>query len=342
MAFIVILSAHFVMAATQRSSVFRQLDDPKMKKSEEEEGEGKENGEDRSDKLNLAILLLLYTLQGIPMGLAGSVPMLLQTKMIGYRQQALFSLVSWPFSIKLLWAPVVDSFYNPKLGRRKSWLIPVQYVIGLTMILVSYNIDDLMGGEGGDPPNMLVLTILFFVFFLCAATQDIAVDGWAITMLSRKNVGHASTCNSVGQTAGYFLGYSVFLALESKEFCNTYLRSEPGDDGIVDMSHFFFFWGIVFTIVTTLIWLFKKEKMENLPSAIRQDVFSAYKQLLVILKLRPVQAYALFVLTSKVGFAAAENVTGLKLVEAGLAREKLAMIALPMVPIQILLPLLIR
>jgi len=37
-------------------------------------------------------------------------------------------------------------------------------------------------------------------------------------------VGWASTCNSVGQTAGYFLGNVVFLALESKDFANRYIR----------------------------------------------------------------------------------------------------------------------
>ncbi len=42
----------------------------------------------------------------------------------------------------------------------------------------------------------------------------------------RENVGWASTCNSVGQTAGYFLGNVVFLALESKDFANRYVR-EP-------------------------------------------------------------------------------------------------------------------
>ncbi|CAF4022198.1 unnamed protein product, partial [Rotaria sp. Silwood1] len=34
----------------------------------------------------------------------------------------------------------------------------------------------------------------------------------------------ASTCNSVGQTAGYFLGNVIFLALESKDFTNLYVR----------------------------------------------------------------------------------------------------------------------
>ena len=52
----------------------------------------------------------------------------------------------------------------------------------------------------------------------------------------RVNVGHASTCNSVGQTAGYFLGYVVFISLESADFCNTYVRSEPKPEGIVTLA----------------------------------------------------------------------------------------------------------
>jgi PAT family acetyl-CoA transporter-like MFS transporter 1 len=45
-----------------------------------------------------------------------------------------------------------------------------------------------------------------------------------LLFLCRENVGWASTCNSVGQTAGYFLGNVVFLALESKDFANRYIR----------------------------------------------------------------------------------------------------------------------
>ena len=52
----------------------------------------------------------------------------------------------------------------------------------------------------------------------------------------RRNVGWASTSNTVGQTAGYFMGYVVFLALESPEFCNGYLRTEPQPQGIVTFS----------------------------------------------------------------------------------------------------------
>lgn len=48
-------------------------------------------------------------------------------------------------------------------------------------------------------------------------------------------MGYASTCNSVGQTAGYFIGYVLFMALESPEFCNSYLRSTPSNEGILTL-----------------------------------------------------------------------------------------------------------
>lgn len=292
------------------------------------------------DTGSILLLLLLYVLQGIPLGLSGSVPMLLQANKIGYRQQAMFSLVSWPFSLKLLWAPFVDAMYSRSFGRRKSWLVPIQYGIGAVMFLLSFTVDDLMGG-GATPPSVFALTVVFFVLHFLAATQDVAVDGWALTMLSRENVGYASTCNSVGQTAGYFLGYTVFLALESKDFCNAYLRwGEPQERGIMDLSTFLFFWGVVFVVVTTLVWLFKREKRETYAED-KQGILSAYLQLVQVLRLPSVQTYILLILTSKIAFSAADNITALKLIENGLPREKMALLALPMVPLQIILPLVI-
>lgn len=47
---------------------------------------------------------------------------------------------------------------------------------------------------------------------------------------------YASTCNSVGQTAGYMFGYVAFIALESASFCNAYIRHEPLEKGIVTLS----------------------------------------------------------------------------------------------------------
>ena len=86
---------------------------------------------------SIALLVFLYVLQGIPLGLAGAMPMLLQTRKVSYKDQATFSLVFWPFSMKLLWAPIVDTAYFSRFGRRKSWLLPVQYLIGIFLLILS-------------------------------------------------------------------------------------------------------------------------------------------------------------------------------------------------------------
>ncbi|XP_078695620.1 acetyl-coenzyme A transporter 1-like [Branchiostoma floridae x Branchiostoma belcheri] len=297
----------------------------------------------KGDRHNIALLLFLYILQGIPLGLAGSVPMLLQSRQVSYHQQAVFSFVFWPFSVKLAWAPIVDAIYSKRMGRRKTWMVPSQYLIGIFMLFLSTKVNSLLGGDIDSPADVKTLTFFFFMLNFLAATQDIAVDGWALTMLSRRNVGWASTCNSVGQTAGYFLGYVLFLALESADFCNKYLRSEPHTEGIMTLAGFLYFWGIVFLVTTTIVWIFKRER-EPRPSEVPDEqhgIVSTYLHLWDVVRLPAVKAYAIILLTHKIGFAAADAVTGLKLIEKGVHRENLALLAVPLTPIQILLPLVI-
>lgn len=47
----------------------------------------------RGDEKNIAILFFLYLLQGIPLGLCGSIPMLLQNRGVSYRQQVIYYVV---------------------------------------------------------------------------------------------------------------------------------------------------------------------------------------------------------------------------------------------------------
>ncbi|XP_029629657.1 acetyl-coenzyme A transporter 1-like isoform X2 [Salmo trutta] len=300
----------------------------------------------RGEVGNVSLLLFLYVLQGIPLGLAGSIPLILQSKNVSYKDQAFFSFVFWPFSLKLLWAPLVDALYLTRFGRRKSWLVPTQYLLGLFMLYLSVTVDTLLKRDEGRGPDVVTLTAVFFMLAFLAATQDIAVDGWALTMLSRENVGYASTCNSVGQTAGYFLGNVLFLALESADFCNKYLRAEPKETGIVTLSEFLFFWGVVFLVSTTLVAVMKKENARGQHGKRKvreetQSVMETYQLLVSIIKMPAVFTFCSLLLTAKIGFSAADAVTGLKLVEAGVPKEQLALLAVPMVPLQILLPLII-
>jgi PAT family acetyl-CoA transporter-like MFS transporter 1 len=67
------------------------------------------------------------------LGLAlGSVPFLLREH-LSYSQLSFISLSSYPYSLKLFWSPIVDSMFSTRIGRRKSWIVPMQLVIG-TMV----------------------------------------------------------------------------------------------------------------------------------------------------------------------------------------------------------------
>ena len=51
------------------------------------------------------------------------------------------------FSLKLLWAPIVDALYCRWIGRRKSWMVPCQYLIGGFLLVMSFYVPEILGKE---------------------------------------------------------------------------------------------------------------------------------------------------------------------------------------------------
>ncbi|EDS44494.1 conserved hypothetical protein [Culex quinquefasciatus] len=148
----------------------------------------------------------------------GGHPMMLQNRGDSYKQQVRVGgwagdAPSSAVNMKLLWAPIVDSLYWSRFNLRKSWLIPTKYLIGLFMLILRLRVNRWLENSEGDDvashvaPNIPILMVIFIALNFLAAT--------------------------VGQTARYFLGYVAFMALESAEFCNSYLRPEPVDEGLV-------------------------------------------------------------------------------------------------------------
>ena len=70
---------------------------------------------------------------------------------------------------------------------------------------------------------------------------------------------YASTCQTVGMNIGYFTSFTVFLALNDVDFCNTYLRISPSEDGHLTLSTYLRAWGWAYAVVTLLVAAFKKE-----------------------------------------------------------------------------------
>lgn len=284
------------------------------------------------DRRNFGLLVLLYFLQGVPMGLAtGSVPFLLKPYM-SYSALGVFTLASYPYSLKLLWSPIVDACWSPKLGRRKSWIMPIQLFSGIGMLWLGSRVEDMMKTAGKDDGAGIwgFTGWWFFLVFTCA-TQDIAVDGWALTLLTPGNISYASTAQTVGLTAGQFMSYTVFLAFNSPDFANKWFRAVPLDYGIMTLGGYLTFWGWMYIIVTAGLAILKKEeKTKN-----EDGIWDVYKVMWGVLKLKNIQTIIIIHLIAKIGFQANDAVTNLKLIDKGFSQEDLALTVLIDFPFEI-------
>ncbi|KAJ3526030.1 hypothetical protein NM688_g8313 [Phlebia brevispora] len=277
------------------------------------------------DKRAIALLIVLYLIQGFPLGLAlGSLPFLLKEH-LSYSQLAIFSLASYPYSMKLLWSPIVDSLYLPSIGRRKSWIIPMQIVIGTLMLVISMNAEEFM-----DHPSEHIysLSAAFTTLVTLSATQDIAVDGWALTLLSQENLSYASTCQTIGLNSGYFASFTVFLALNSESFCQKW-----GVPRLM-LSTYMQFCAVLSFVVT--VWLLVMTVTTQDKEVDDEDISikSVYGTMWDICKLKHIQTLCILHLFAKIGWAANDAVTQLKMVEKGLGREDLAIAVLIDFPFQ--------
>ncbi|GMM37809.1 hypothetical protein DASC09_051340 [Saccharomycopsis crataegensis] len=312
------------------------------------------------DKPAFYLLVLLYFLQGIPVGLAfGSIPFLMKSSHLSYSQLGTFSLASYPYSLKLFWSPFVDSFYSKKIGRRRSWIIPVQSLTGLVFIILGFRIDTYFADLS---KNLNTLTFCFFVLVLMASTQDIAVDSWALVILSPASKSYASTAQTVGLNTGYFLSFTVFLAFNSKEFMNKYFRSTANqkDVGLISLGQYMVLSGIIFLACTAFVALKVPEVPAHLQSQQKRleddglafgqedddDPFNrssgwenlrkTYSKMYRVLSLYPVQQFIIILLICKFGFLINEGATNLKLLDRGFSKEDLSLTVLIDFPFEII------
>uniref|UniRef100_A0A060TAU7 ARAD1D28864p n=1 Tax=Blastobotrys adeninivorans TaxID=409370 RepID=A0A060TAU7_BLAAD len=285
----------------------------------------------RTDRANFFLLVGLYWLQGIPVGLAfGSVPFILKAK-LSYGQVGIFTLASYPYSLKLLWSPIVDSIYSRTFGRRKSWIIPIQFMSSIVLLWLGASIAPYM--EDAET-HVVKITIFFFILVFLCATQDIAVDGWALTLLSPPSLSYASTAQTIGLNSGYFMSFTVFLAFNSPDFANRYFRSVPSDEPMITLSQYLTLWGVIYFFTTVLVGMFKKEERTKMDDA--RSIMHVYRSMIKVLKLKNVQVLIGVHLVAKFAFQANEAVTNLKLVEKGFSREDLALTVLIDFPFEII------
>ncbi|MFL5343909.1 MAG: MFS transporter [Hyalangium sp.] len=151
----------------------------------------------------LALLTSLYFVQGMPYGFQiTALPVYLRTQGISVTALGFLQLLSLPWMFKALWAPLVDRYGSPRIGRRKSWILPLQVALAGTCIAAS---------TVPLPSALPVLLGLIFLMNLFAATQDIAVDGFAADSLRPEELGLGNTAQVVGYKLGMITAGGLLL-----------------------------------------------------------------------------------------------------------------------------------
>lgn len=151
----------------------------------------------------LGILFLMYISQKIFLTFSWTLlPVMLRQKGVSLGLIGFSALAYSPWALKFLWAPLVDRFYSPGLGRRKSWILPLLCTAwGLQLLLALVRPMEHLG---------LVLTLIF-ILNLLFATADIAVDGYATDILKPGERPWGNTIQMTGYMLGYMTGAGVLL-----------------------------------------------------------------------------------------------------------------------------------
>ena len=150
--------------------------------------------------LRLITLCVLYAAQGIP---DGFVRIALKNHLIGLGTSvaavgSIVAMVSWPWSLKFLWGPVIDRFTYPAMGRRRPWILAAQLLMGITLALMAL-VPDL-----GQDLRLLAAMVLAVNIF--ASLQDVSVDALAVDLLPEKERGLANGFMYGSSYAGNAIG----------------------------------------------------------------------------------------------------------------------------------------
>src|SRR5918999_2885962 len=120
-------------------------------------------------------MLPLGFASGLPLALSsGTLQAWLTTSGVDLRTIGILTLVGLPYTLKFLWAPIMDRFVPPWLGRRRGWMLAAQ--LGLIAGIAAMAATD----PTQAPWTMAMLAVMVA---LMSASQDIAFDAYRADVL---------------------------------------------------------------------------------------------------------------------------------------------------------------
>lgn len=156
-----------------------------------------------SNRIALTVLPL-YVAFGCSAGLLQvAIPTVLQASGMGVEAAGMLALLFLPFGLSLLWAPVVDRYRLPLLGRRKSWVLVCQAAVVASLLVAA----------AAGPERITILVAAMAVLSVGAATMDVALDGYmAETALPKDRIARGGM-KVGGMLLGTVAGSMLVLAM---------------------------------------------------------------------------------------------------------------------------------
>jgi PAT family beta-lactamase induction signal transducer AmpG len=156
-----------------------------------------------------ASVALLSFASGLPLGLVWiAIPDWMASIGLDIRLVGLITLAQAPWTFKILWAPLMDRWAPPWLGRRRGWAAIAQIALFLGTLALA--------GVGGHPDTPWVVAALALAIAFASATQDIAIDAYAVDVLRPDEQGVAVGARTAIYRAALFVsgGLSITLAAQ--------------------------------------------------------------------------------------------------------------------------------
>ncbi len=155
------------------------------------------------DKRMTAVLLLSFA-SGLPFNLTGfTLQAWLASAGLDIKTIGVFGLVGFPYILKFLWAPLLDRYLPPLLGRRRGWIVVYQACLSICI--------GVMGFCSPTEEPYLLGGIALLVAFL-SASQDIVFDAYRVDVIPPSERALAAAATTFGyRTAAMFAGAVLVL-----------------------------------------------------------------------------------------------------------------------------------
>lgn len=153
----------------------------------------------------LAVILLLGFSSGLPLALTGGTLQAWMTvEGVDLSTIGIFTLVGLPYTWKFLWAPFMDRYVPPVLGRRRGWLLLTQLALAALIAATAF------ASPRGDLAWLALLAVL--VAFT-SASQDIVFDAYRTDVARPEQRGLAAAFTVVGYRVAMLTSGAAALVL---------------------------------------------------------------------------------------------------------------------------------